>query len=91
MRAGTNCYYFSDLAGREKDWKNAMKQCQKMGGALAEMETIEENQDVVAHIQANSNLRGRHYIIPYIVSTDRHTYFVEIGKEYLCPVRAHET
>lgn len=58
MRAGTNCYYFSDLAGREKDWKAAMQHCKKMGGSLAELETIEENQDVIVHIQTNSHLRG---------------------------------
>lgn len=57
-RAGSNCYFFSDLAGRERDWKSAKKMCEKQGAVLAEMETIEENQDVVAHIQANSNLRG---------------------------------
>lgn len=40
------------------DWKAASKHCQKMGSVLAEMETIEENQDIVTFIQASSHLKG---------------------------------
>lgn len=32
--------------------------CRALGSRLAELETVEENQDVVAHMQATSTLRG---------------------------------
>lgn len=80
MRAGANCYYFSDLAGREKDWKQAMQQCKKFGGSLAEMETIEENQDVVAHIQSNSNLKGTYMIL--IRTPIRLMLILVLGKDF---------
>lgn len=57
-RAGQNCYLFANMAGREYDWKVASKHCKKMGAVLAEMETIEENQDIIAHIQNDSYLKG---------------------------------
>ncbi|XP_031345741.1 uncharacterized protein LOC116172638 isoform X2 [Photinus pyralis] len=60
-RAGQNCYLFAGTAGRELDWKAASKQCNKYGAALAEMETIEENQDVISYIQSQDHLRGREY------------------------------
>ncbi|VEN54862.1 unnamed protein product [Callosobruchus maculatus] len=60
-RVGGNCYYFNSEAGREYDWKVASKQCKKMGAFLAEMETIEENQDLVTYIQSSNYLRGKDY------------------------------
>ncbi|KAF7279768.1 hypothetical protein GWI33_006753 [Rhynchophorus ferrugineus] len=60
-RVGKNCYMFASAAGREYDWKVASKQCKKAGAVLAEMETIEENQDVIAHIQSNSHLKGKDF------------------------------
>lgn len=52
------CYMFASMAGREYDWKVASKHCKKLGAVLAEMESIEENQDVIAHIQNDPALRG---------------------------------
>lgn len=49
---------FASMAGREYDWKVASKHCKKLGAVLAEMESIEENQDVIAHIQNDPALRG---------------------------------
>ncbi|CAH2002067.1 unnamed protein product [Acanthoscelides obtectus] len=60
-RVGGNCYHFNSEAGREFDWKVASKQCKKMGAFLAEMETIEENQDLVTYIQSSNYLRGKDY------------------------------
>ncbi|XP_030752385.1 uncharacterized protein LOC115879630 [Sitophilus oryzae] len=60
-RVGKNCYMFASAAGREYDWKAASKHCKKIGAVLAEMETIEENQDVVAHIQTNNYLKGKDF------------------------------
>lgn len=57
----SNCYFFHFAAGREHDWKSASKQCKRLGAVLAEMETIEENQDMVAFIQTNSHLKGKDY------------------------------
>ncbi|XP_050306960.1 uncharacterized protein LOC126743782 [Anthonomus grandis grandis] len=60
-RAGQNCYHFASNAGREYDWKVASKHCKKLGAVLAEMETIEENQDLVAYIQNDSHLKGKDF------------------------------
>lgn len=51
-----------------------------MGAVLAEMETIEENQDVVAHIQTNSNLKGKklYYIVPKNTTTAIYTQYNEL-------------
>lgn len=57
-RVAQNCYMFASMAGREYDWKVASKHCKKMGAVLVEMETIEENQDIIAHIQNEANLQG---------------------------------
>lgn len=54
-----NCYLFSVKAGREVDWKSANRHCRKHGAFLAEMESIEENQDIIAHIQNSPYLRGK--------------------------------
>lgn len=58
IRVGHHCYIFKSDAGREQDWKVASKQCTKLGATLAEMETIEENQDIVAYIQITPHLKG---------------------------------
>lgn len=58
-RIGGTCYYVKSEAGRELDWKAASKTCQRLGGHLAEMETIEESQDIIAFIQTNQHLRGK--------------------------------
>ncbi|CAH0557102.1 unnamed protein product [Brassicogethes aeneus] len=60
-RVGPNCYQFSSTAGREYDWKAASKYCKKEGGVLAEMESVEEAQDIIAHIQSNEFLRGKDF------------------------------
>ncbi|XP_023313226.1 uncharacterized protein LOC108903562 [Anoplophora glabripennis] len=60
-RVGADCYQFFTSAGREYDWKVASKKCKSLGGFLAEMETIEENQDVIAFIQSNQYLRGKDF------------------------------
>nr|CAD7591440.1 unnamed protein product [Timema genevievae] len=57
-RAGKNCYHFSV---REFNWKSSASMCKSLGSTLAELESIEENQDVVTFIQANSYLRGKDY------------------------------
>ncbi|ERL93191.1 hypothetical protein D910_10488 [Dendroctonus ponderosae] len=57
-RVAQNCYMFASMAGREYDWKVASKHCKKMGAVLAEMESIEENQDLIAHIQNDAHLKG---------------------------------
>ena len=64
-RIGHNCYLISSNAGRELDWKAANRQCKRNGGTLTEMETIEENQDIVAHIQNTPYLRGKSLIQNY--------------------------
>lgn len=53
-----NCYHFSANAGREADWKTASKFCKRSGGFLLEMESIEENQDIIEHIQGLPFLKG---------------------------------
>ncbi|KAJ8951841.1 hypothetical protein NQ318_019816 [Aromia moschata] len=62
-RVGSKCYHFTGSAGREYDWKVASKQCKKLGGFLAEMESIEENQDVITHIQTNQHLKGNLFFV----------------------------
>lgn len=58
-RAGSYCYYFGYT--EKYDWKTANVVCKKLKGNLAEMETIEENQDVVAYIQSRSQLQGKDF------------------------------
>ncbi|XP_066156683.1 uncharacterized protein [Euwallacea fornicatus] len=60
-RVGQNCYLFASSAGREYDWKVASKHCKKLGSVLAEMETIEENQDIITHIQNDPFLKGKDF------------------------------
>ncbi|RZC35888.1 uncharacterized protein BDFB_012988 [Asbolus verrucosus] len=60
-RVGPNCYLFYGSAGREYDWKAASKQCKRAGAVLAELETIEENQDIIAYIQSNPHFRGKDF------------------------------
>nr|XP_022918949.1 oxidized low-density lipoprotein receptor 1 [Onthophagus taurus] len=60
-RVGSSCYLFHANAGREMDWKAASSYCKKHGSTLAEMETIEENQDIVGFIQSTPNLRGKDF------------------------------
>lgn len=43
------------------DWKASNKHCQIIGAVLAEMETIEENQDIIAFIQTSPYLRGKDF------------------------------
>lgn len=43
------------------DWKAANKHCKKRGAFLVELETVEENQDVIAHIQTSHHLRGKDF------------------------------
>uniref|UniRef100_A0A6P7G6J3 Uncharacterized protein LOC114334301 n=1 Tax=Diabrotica virgifera virgifera TaxID=50390 RepID=A0A6P7G6J3_DIAVI len=57
-KVGHDCYHFNSATGRELDWKAASKYCKKIGGFLAEMESIEDNQDLVTFIQATQHLRG---------------------------------
>lgn len=64
-RVGAFCYNFKYDAGREMDWKAASKYCHKIGAVLAEMETIEENQDIIAHIQMSPHLRGKQTVSFY--------------------------
>jgi hypothetical protein len=54
-RVGAYCYHFSE---RELNWKSSASMCRALGSRLAELETVEENQDIVAHMQATSALRG---------------------------------
>ncbi|XP_072378895.1 uncharacterized protein [Diabrotica undecimpunctata] len=60
-KVGHDCYHFNSATGRELDWKAASKYCKKIGGFLAEMESIEDNQDLVTFIQATQHLRGRDF------------------------------
>ena len=60
-RVASTCYFFYGSAGREYDWKAASTQCKRVGAVLAELETIEENQDVIAYIQSNAFLRGKDF------------------------------
>lgn len=60
-RVAHDCYHFNIATGRELDWKAANKFCKKIGGFLAEMESIEDNQDLVTFIQATQQLRGRDF------------------------------
>ncbi|KAJ8979543.1 hypothetical protein NQ317_017691 [Molorchus minor] len=61
-RIGPKCYYFHSNAGRENDWKAASKHCKKLAGFLAEMESIEENQDIIAYIQTDKHLKGKDFL-----------------------------
>ncbi|KAF5288025.1 hypothetical protein FQA39_LY15554 [Lamprigera yunnana] len=61
VRAGFNCYLFAGTAGRELDWKAASRQCKKYGAFIAEMESVEENQDVISYIQNHQHLQGRDF------------------------------
>jgi len=54
-RVGAYCYHFSE---RELNWKSSSSMCRALGSRLAEMETVEENQDIVAFMQATAALRG---------------------------------
>ncbi|XP_065163292.1 uncharacterized protein [Atheta coriaria] len=60
-RVNHQCYFFASNAGRELDWKAASKHCQRLGAALVELESIEENQDIVTYLQSNSQLRGKDF------------------------------
>ncbi|CAH1176130.1 unnamed protein product [Phaedon cochleariae] len=60
-KVGSDCYHFNSGTGREFDWKVASKHCKKLGGFLAEMETIEENQDLITYILGSQILRGRDF------------------------------
>ncbi|XP_043284770.1 C-type lectin domain family 4 member A [Venturia canescens] len=57
-RVGQNCYHFSY---REFDWKSSASFCRGMGGNLVELETVEENQDLVTYLQATKNFKGKSY------------------------------
>lgn len=35
--------------------------CRGLGGHLVELETVEENQDVVAHLQTDKQVRGKSF------------------------------
>ncbi|XP_012274540.1 C-type lectin domain family 4 member A [Orussus abietinus] len=57
-RIGRNCYHFSF---REFDWKSSASLCRGMGGNLVELETVEENQDVIAYLQTDKKVKGKHF------------------------------
>lgn len=61
-RIGESCYFFGATAGREYDWKAANRQCRKLNSVLAEFETIEENQDIIAYVQGNEYLKGEYLL-----------------------------
>ncbi|KAL1491318.1 hypothetical protein ABEB36_011931 [Hypothenemus hampei] len=60
-RIGDHCYLFANMAGREYDWKVANKHCKKLKANLAELETVQENQDVIVHIQNTHSLTGKDF------------------------------
>ena len=55
-RIGKNCYH---LSVREFDWKSSANFCRGMGGNLVELETVEENQDLVSYLQATKSIKGK--------------------------------
>ncbi|XP_046424812.1 uncharacterized protein LOC124182064 [Neodiprion fabricii] len=57
-RVGKNCYHFSV---RELDWKSSASMCRSFGGNLAELESVEENQDLIAHLQSVKKVRGKSF------------------------------
>ncbi|XP_048509385.1 C-type lectin domain family 12 member B [Athalia rosae] len=57
-RIGKGCYHFG---AREFDWKSSASLCRGLGGALVELESVEENQDLVAHLQTDKKVRGKSF------------------------------
>ncbi|GFG37663.1 hypothetical protein Cfor_02026 [Coptotermes formosanus] len=57
-RVGAYCYHFSE---RELNWKSSASICRALGSRLAEFETVEENQDIVAYMQTTSALQGKDF------------------------------
>ncbi|KAF4533032.1 hypothetical protein B566_EDAN000724 [Ephemera danica] len=62
-RAAGGCYHFSssEKGARMLDWQAASAACKATGGALVELESVEETQDVVAYIKATASLRDKSY------------------------------
>jgi hypothetical protein len=48
----------SELGGVPLDWQAASAKCKALGGALGELATVEETQDLVSHFKANAKLKG---------------------------------
>ncbi|PSN55979.1 hypothetical protein C0J52_02157 [Blattella germanica] len=57
-RIGAFCYHFSE---RELNWKSSSSMCRALGSRLAELETVEENQDIVAYLQTTSTIQGKDF------------------------------
>ncbi|XP_053997365.1 C-type lectin domain family 12 member B isoform X1 [Hylaeus anthracinus] len=57
-KIGESCYHFSD---RDFDWKSSASLCRGLGGHLLEFETNDEKRDVLASLQTNSKLKGKHF------------------------------
>ncbi|XP_069686191.1 uncharacterized protein [Periplaneta americana] len=57
-RVGAFCYHFSE---RELNWKSSSSMCRALGSRLAELETVEENQDIVAYLQSTAGVRGKDF------------------------------
>ncbi|XP_063224190.1 uncharacterized protein LOC134532000 isoform X1 [Bacillus rossius redtenbacheri] len=55
-RVGKGCYHFGE---RQFNWKSSASMCKSLGAGLAELESIEENQDVVTFLQSHKEHTGR--------------------------------
>lgn len=60
-RIGDTCYHFG--LSEQVDWKTANIKCNILGATLAEMETVEKFQDVVAYILGNQKQRSHNFWI----------------------------
>lgn len=58
-RVGDNCYHIS--TEQTVNWKTANNACKAMKAHLAEFEKVSENEDIIAHILNQANLRGHDY------------------------------
>jgi hypothetical protein len=58
-KVGENCYHFGST--ERVDWKTAATNCKSLGSSLAEFDTIEKFQDVIAAILSNQTLRGHDF------------------------------
>ncbi|XP_063224191.1 oxidized low-density lipoprotein receptor 1-like isoform X2 [Bacillus rossius redtenbacheri] len=57
-RVGKGCYHFGE---RQFNWKSSASMCKSLGAGLAELESIEENQDVVTFLQSHKEHTGKDF------------------------------
>ncbi|CAG0887833.1 unnamed protein product [Cyprideis torosa] len=78
VRIKRGCYYFGY---RESlDWETAKRYCERDRAALAQMETIEEYQDILKHLSSDRDLKEYSYWVGARKDERTNTYRWEGGK-----------